>query len=695
MALDITRFIQRFVEEARDHQPRLRDGIASLAEGGQGSDINALFRAVHTLKGSSRMLRLEAISSLTHALEELLSALREGTRSADPAVIELLERAADLLDTQIDRLAEGAAPETLPTADTALHDALIGAARHEADPPPASAPTTTPTPSVASSKEPRLRLSDTVRVRIERLDELIRLMGEALSYHHQQHALVERARALAVSLPFEQRQPMREFHRAFKESTQNQDSLMSELRDRALKMRMLPLSMVFEPLARMTRELAQTLGKEATCTLSGGDIELDRQIIDRLSEPLVHLLRNALDHGLEHSDARRRAGKPATGRVTLRAWQDGDGVTIELADDGAGIDLDAVRKRARERGLISAEQLALYGESELLELIFAPGFSTRSMITDMSGRGVGMDVVRRTVVDDLSGDLHLTQHTGQGCTVTLRLPFSLALVHVLLVRVGKRTLGITAPYVASLQEVAFETLIDAAGQRTLVLDDTFVPVVSLAALLGLAQAPLGERVLLLVAGQGAARLALIIDEVLDERDMVLKPLPAHLGELALVSGMASVGGSTLVSVLHVPALLAQATRTTRSASVATPERAPAHRILIVDDSLNTREIEKDVLEAWGYRVTLAENGREGWDKALAEPFDAVLTDVEMPVMDGFTLTAKLRDHERYRQTPIIIMTSREKEADRQRGMTVGADAYIVKGSFDQNQLVETLKALLG
>ncbi|WP_252106100.1 MULTISPECIES: response regulator [unclassified Halomonas] len=691
MAIDITRFIQRFVEEARDHQPRLREGITALAQGAEAGEINAMFRAVHTLKGSSRMLRLEAISALTHALEELLSALRDGTRAPDADALALLEQAADLLDTQIDLLAEGHPPESLPTPDAALHQALTTAASPGA---PISMPATEPIPN-AQALPTRLRLSDTVRVRMEQLDDLIRLMGEVLSNHHEQHALVERARTLGASLPAEHQRPLTTFHRAFKQSTQGQDSLMSELHDRALKLRMLPLAVVFDPLARMTRELAQTLGKEATCTLSGSDIELDRQMIDRLSEPLIHLLRNALDHGLESPEARRRAGKPPQGRVTLKAWQDGSGVVIELGDDGAGIDLNAVRQQALAKGLASAEQLTLASEQQLLELIFNPGFSTRSMITDMSGRGVGMDVVRRTVVDELSGDLRLEQRQGLGCTFTLRLPFSLALVRVLLFRVGGQTLGVTAPYVSSLTEVRLEQLIDTAGQRTLVHNDEFIPVVSLATLLELDETPSGERLLLMIVCQGTQKLALTIDTVLDERDMVIKPLPEHLGEIPLVSGMASAGGNALVSLLHVPALLSCVTKGAGRAPVVNAARPSAPRILIVDDSLNTREIEKDVLEAWGYHVILAENGQDGLDKALAEPFDAVLTDVEMPVMDGFTLTARLRDQERYRQVPIVIVTSREKEADRQRGMAVGADAYIVKGSFDQNHLVDTLKALLG
>ncbi|MDQ7731961.1 hybrid sensor histidine kinase/response regulator [Halomonas sp. SpR1] len=704
MALDIRRFIQRFVEEAADHLPRLREGISALEQGhADREQINELFRAAHTLKGSSRMLKLVPITALAHSTEELLSALRDGTLSATPAVTSLLSQSVDGLADLVSRLAEGASGDDLPAADEALCSALENAAHGQATAPPSpqttlapSSATSIPPSSAALVTESELRLSDTVRVRLDRLDDVIRLMGEVLSGHHHLHTLVDQARALSTSLPAEQQAPFHAFHRDLKDSVLSHDSLMSDLHDRALQMRMLPLSVVFDPLAHMSRELAQSLGKQVDCRVRGSEIELDRQMIDRLSDPLIHLLRNALDHGLEPPAERQAAGKSPRGQLVIEAWQDADWVVVEMHDDGAGIDLDVVRQKALTKQLVNEEQLNALSEQETLELIFLPGFSTKSMITDFSGRGVGMDVVKRTVVDELNGDLQLASERGSGTRFTLRLPLSLAMMRVLLVRVGDINLGVTAPYVSELVECSSHAFIDAAGQRTLILRNEFVPVVSLAQLLGLpVTTSVTDKTLLLVVHQRHQKLALIIDSLIDEHDMVIKPLPGHLRYLPLVSGMVSMGRNALVSLLHVPALLETTRHNVQRSSHERPSPTQAKRILVVDDSLNTREIEKDVLEAWGYHVTLAENGRDGLAKALAEPFDAVLTDVEMPVMDGFALTTRLRENEAYRYRPIIIITSREKEADRRRGIEVGADAYIVKGSFDQNNLVETLQALLG
>ncbi|MGM0521945.1 MAG: hybrid sensor histidine kinase/response regulator [Pseudomonadota bacterium] len=712
MALDTRRFIQRFIEEAADHLPRLRDGIHALAQQNASHEqINELFRAAHTVKGSSRMLKLTPITALAHSTEELLSALRDGTQTPDDEVIRLLNQAVDALEDSVSQLAGGATPDTLPPADPALCQALEQAAQPGVDrasnapevvAPQAPTPDTEPQTASSSISTPipsptTLRLNDTVRVRLERLDDVIRLMGEVLSGHQHMHSLVEEARRLTHSLPREH--PAHAFRRELKESVQAHDTLMSDLHDRALQMRMLPLNVVFDPLAHMARELARTLNKQVVCEVSGSDIELDRQMIDRLSDPLIHLLRNALDHGLETPEERKNAGKPEQGRITLRAFQDGNWVVVEMRDDGRGIALDAIRQKALSKQLVTAEQLETLSEQETLELIFLPGFSTKALITDFSGRGVGMDVVKRTVTDELSGSLQVATERGQGSCFTLRMPLSLAMLRVLLVRAGTLTVGITAAHVTEVVERNAGDFIEAAGRLTLILRNEFVPVVPLAALLGDHDVPspaTAQRpVLLMVVRQGQHKLALQVEALIDERDRIIKPLPAHLRQLPLVAGMVNVGRNALVSLLHVPALMAQARRD--AASTTSPTAAPrtAHRVLVVDDSLNTREIEKDVLEAWGYHVTLAENGRDGLTKALAEPFDAVLTDVEMPVMDGFALTAELRKNDDYRHRPIIIITSREKEADRRRGIEVGADAYIVKGSFDQNNLVETLKALLG
>ena len=729
MAIDIQKFVARFVEEARDHLSRLDEGLAALEAGSADPEaINAIFRSAHTIKGSSRMLRLNAVTELAHRLEDVLGALREGSVAFSAPLAQLLYRALDQLAALVDRLGQGEAAAALPAPDPALCQALAQAAGGAAGTEPApsappSVPPGTPAPGAADAApsapvpaaaepappEPRLKTAETVRVRLAKLDELIKLMGEVVSSHARMRQRLADVQALqrdmAGLLDDAATQRLHQFARALKDDVQAQETLMDELHDKTLIMRMLPLAVVFEPAARLVRELARSVGKQVECTVSGTEIELDRQMIDKLSDPIIHLIRNAIDHGIEPPAQRSAAGKPAQGRLRLSARQDGGWVVIDIADDGGGIPVPAVREKAVKKGLLSAEKAAALSDQEAIDLIFLPGFSTSHIITDLSGRGVGMDVVKQTVLDELQGSVGVQTRPGAGTTFSLRLPLSLAMMRVLLIQAQGQPFGFTAQYVTELLRLPTSALLQVAERQAVIIRNEFVPVVPLAELLHMPPLPRQpghterqDGMLLVVLQVRHEKMAVRVDCLLDERDMVIKPLPPHLRKLPLVSGMVITGRSELVSVLHAPALLEQARRLRGAAASAGPAQAQApepYRVLVVDDSLNTREIEKDVLQAYGYHVTLAEDGVDGLRKAMEGDFDAILTDVEMPHMDGFTLTAQLRQQEKYRDTPIIIITSREKEEDKRRGMQVGAHAYIVKGDFDQSNLVDTLRTLLG
>ncbi len=739
MALDIKKFIARFVEEARDHVARLGEGLDALErDPADRENINTIFRSAHTIKGSSRMLKLATITDTAHKLEDVLGAMREGALTYNSELGRLLYRGVDALAGLVERLAEGG---ELPGADQALCEELAQAAKNEsvagATPPPevpASRPAEAqPDPAApdavqeqpastatrnSPAPEAKLKAPDTVRVKMNKLDELIKLMGEVVSSHARSRQRLVDIREIE-RIDFDPanagesdwkalKAELRQFSLALRDDVLSQELLMDELHSKALIMRMLPLAIVFDPVGRIMRELARSVGKEVECVVSGAEIELDRQMIDKLSDPVVHLLRNAVDHGIEAPAARLAAGKTGCGRVTLSARQDGGWVVIEISDDGGGIPVEAIREKAVRKGFLTEEKAAALSEQEVVDLIFLPGFSTSAIITDISGRGVGMDVVKRSIVDDLQGVVSVDSRPGAGTTFALRLPLSLAMMRVLLVEVGGLPFGFTAQYVAELLRVPQGEFLNVAERRAVVIRNEFVPVVSLEDLLRIppnymrkkAREKHHEGVLLLVVRVRNEKLALVVDDLLDERDMVIKPLPEHMRRLAMVSGMVTTGKNELVNILHVPVLLDMARSARGEALRGQAESAQGAdggqwRILVVDDSLNTREIEKDVLEAHGYQVTLAEDGMDGLRKARTGDFDAVLTDVEMPNMDGFTLTERLREEDKYRDTPIIIITSREKEEDKRRGIQVGADAYIVKGDFDQSNLVDTLRNLLG
>ncbi|ABK43991.1 CheA signal transduction histidine kinases [Magnetococcus marinus MC-1] len=733
MALDMSRFLTRFVDEAREHLQSLEEGLARLeSHPGDAQNIAAIFRSAHTIKGSSRMLKLTTISDTAHKLEDLLGVLREGQVSHTAEMGRLMDRCVDTLAVLVDLVAAG---QPLPPPDTALCAALSKAAtvapaetaapgvtESAAAPPVALSPPetavvadTTPPVSDATTSTP-LKSPDSVRVRIAKLDELIKLMGEMVSsqaYLRQRLAesrlLDLQARELAQSHgeTVAHSQALHQLYLAFRDDMANQELLMQALKDKALVMRMLPLSMVLDPTARMVRELGRDLGKQVQCVVSGGEVELDRQIIDQLGDPLVHMLRNAIDHGIESPEQRLAAGKSAHGRITLKARQDSGSVVIEVEDDGQGLQVEKIRQKALQKGLLEPHQAESLEPAQILDLIFMPGFSTSAIVTDLSGRGVGMDVVRKTIVEGLHGEINVQASAGKGTKFSIRLPLSLALMRILLCEVAGHPFAFSAQHIHELVRIPQSAILTMAERKVFVLRNMFIPLVGLAQLLNLpavegreARAlPNSQADVLVVIVRGRQeKLGLIVDQLLDERDMVVKPMPEHMRRLALVSGMVMTGKNRLVSVLQAPALmdLVRSGRGERLVAVersGAPERHNRH-VLVVDDSLNTREIEKEVLEAYGYRVTLADDGLDGLQKARAQRFDAVLTDVEMPRMDGFSLTEQLRQSADYQGVPIIIITSRQKEQDKRRGIQVGASAYIVKGDFDQSNLIEILDNLL-
>ncbi len=722
MAIDIKKFVARFVEEARDHLKQLNDGLSTLEAGRADREgIDTIFRSAHTIKGSSRMLKLATITETAHKLEDVMGGLRDGSLQFSPPLGQLLYRAVDALSGLVDKLAETGDSASLPPPNESLCAALAQAAMGAlavspvADALPVEiAPMVAVVPLPAAGAAPaehKLKTAETVRVRLSKLDELIKLMGEVVSSHARlrqrlvdihgiEHELGARVDEKVAS-------GLHRFAQTLKDDVQAQEILMDELHDKTLLMRMLPLAIVFEPAARLVRELARSIGKQVECVVMGAEIELDRQMIDKLSDPIIHLIRNAIDHGLESPEKRLAAGKPAQGRLTLSARQDGAWVAIDVSDDGGGIPLAVVREKAVKKGFVSEEKAAVLSDQEAIDFIFLPGFSTNNIITDLSGRGVGMDVVKQCILDDLQGGVNVATQPGAGTTFSLRLPLSLAVMRVLLVEVDGLSFGFTAQYVAELRRVPREEMLTVAERNAVIIRNEFVPLVPLAELLRIpahlarprdTQSARTAGMLLVVVRVRNEKIALWVDDLLDERDMVIKPLPEHMRKLSMVSGVVTTGKNELVGVLHAPALLESARRVRTQAvyaEAATHTTEKHYKVLVVDDSLNTREIEKDVLEAYGYHVTLAEDGLDGLRKAMDGDFDAVLTDVEMPNMDGFTLTARLRQEEKYRSKPILIITSREKEEDKRRGVQVGADAYIVKGDFDQSNLVDTLRALLG
>lgn len=710
MAIDLKKFVLRFIDEANGHLQTVKEGAFSLSSGENvDAQIGEMFRAAHTLKGGARMLKLQSIADVTHQLEEILSELRDKKLEPDQNLGTLILQATDDISRQLDQLTASEGTNNLPPADAQLCERLARASRGEMGDEPVQAkvvPAEKPVVALDMA-ESGLKQAGSVRVKLEKLDDLINILGEVVASHDRLEQQVQSLSNIGPRLAHmdadQLRQEILQFSRQLKEDFQVQHLQMYELYDVATTIRMLPVSMLFEPVSQQVRELAASLNKQVDCRILGGEVEIDRQLIDRLSEPLTHLLRNAVDHGLCEAPERLAAGKSARGTITLTTQQDGRGILLRVEDDGRGLDYPAIRAKAVARGLVSADVVDQLSELECNELIFHPGFSTSKIVTELSGRGVGLDIVRKTIVTDLQGTLQVHSRPGQGTTFIIRLPISLAMMRILQFEQQNHLFGLAAQYVVEVVKCSREEIRDIADRPAIILHNEFIPVISAAEILRIndrhgsqTPTPVATSLLLIIIQNQFGKMAMLVDNLLDERNMMIKPLPKHMQHQALVSGMVLTADNQLVSVLQVPVLMemAQKQGQPRAAAHKPEVRQNSWHVLIVDDSLNTREIEKNVLEAHGYQVTLAEDGFSGLQKARLTQFDAVLTDVEMPVMDGFSLTKALRAEENYQHIPIIIVTSRAKEEDRRRGIQVGADAYIAKGDFEQDSLIETLKMLL-
>jgi two-component system chemotaxis sensor kinase CheA len=484
------------------------------------------------------------------------------------------------------------------------------------------------------------------------------------------------------------------------------------LDDEVRRVRMLPFAEACQGLERSARDVARSEGKQVELAIEGGDVELDRSVLEGLRDPLNHLVRNAVDHGIELPEVRRAAGKAEGGRVTVAAALRGTQVEVVVTDDGKGLDLDAVRAEARARGLGEASDAAT-----LTDLVFLPGFSTAKVVTSISGRGVGLDVVKSRL-ESLQGTVELASEPGVGTRFTLAVPLTLTTLRALLIEAGGQTFALASTSVPKLVRVDPADLRTIEGRAMLLSVGPPLPVVELARVLGLptrepSTAPGAPRRPALIVASGDRRVAFLVDELLTEQEIIVKSLGDRIRRVRNVAGATILPTGRIAPVLNaahlVRSALGQGTASAFSSTASRdgasgvdrdgngpggPLAPPRRRLLVVDDSVTTRTLEKSILEAAGYEVLTAVDGEAGWRLLQEQGADLVVSDIEMPRLDGFALTETIRRSPRFAELPVVLLSSLASERDRSRGIEVGADAYIVKGAFDQDDLIKTIAQLL-
>ncbi len=465
---------------------------------------------------------------------------------------------------------------------------------------------------------------------------------------------------------------------------------LTQLADHVAEARLVPLSSVFEAFPRAVRELANSQGKRIELHVENTSAGVDRSMVSDVRDALVHLIRNAVDHGIESPELRETLGKPEVGRVSLKARADGDMLAVEVEDDGRGIDPEKLRASAVKKGLLTQAQAAGLGEREAMELIFKPGFSTAEKVTDVSGRGVGMDVVKRKV-EALGGSVSVSSRIGRATTVSLRLPQSLALMRVLLVRLGDDVYGMPAADVEAVARFSQADRLEIFGNLAVLHRGQPIAFTALGPLLGLNGGPRFERPPCVVVRFGEDRAALVVDGFVDEREVAVKPIGGDfLKGAPFVAGSAALEDGRIAVLLHVPDIMAEIRKLSRPVETQAPKRL---KVLLVDDSPIARATESALVRALGHDVEEAQDGEDAWERLTRGAFDLVLTDVQMPKLDGFALSRRIKNHEAYQKLPVVILSSLASPEDKRRGLDAGADAYLVKGELGVESLALTIDRL--
>lgn len=718
--------MQTFRDEGEDHLQVINTALLQYERldtpEQQREIIQAAFRAAHSLKGAARAVSMAEVQTLAHAMETVFQRVRDQEYRLSSDECDRLYDTLDMVRAYLD----GATP---PVAELAERLFLIGGQNQ-----PSESDGHHPAVQAAQAAQSAVALdpaAETIRVSLRKLDDLMAEVGEMLIARlsasarqaevrnirqlladwgkswaeikrilkrHNDTALVELYTAHADTM-----QLLIEAFTRLDQASQRDSArlgiLTDNLQDKVRRLRMIPFHTQRLHLERVARDTARQAGKQVRFELIGEQTELDKQVLETLNAPLMHLLTNAIVHGIETPERRAALDKPAEGLVRVQVQQRGGEVWIHVSDDGQGFDAEAIRKAYQTRyGDIPAGEGAVH-------LAFAHGVTTDANIGEMSGRGVGLDVVSVSVAA-LHGRVSVNTTPRQGTTVTLSVPTSLAITRTLLVRIGQETYALPLHTIEKI--VAVGAGLSIGGRAALRLDDRTIPLVSLAHLLkrqpedGLNGSVNGagkRDKLALVINVGDRALAVTVDDVLTEQELAIKPLPYPLKSVPMVSGVALQGSGQPVAVLNPADFLsayrnARAELATRYTPAPAEPKRPSAMVLVVDDSITTRTLERNILEAAGYTVLTATDGLEAMSRLKDNPVQIVISDIEMPNLDGFALTRALRADARYEALPIILVTSRERDEDRQAGMTAGANAYIVKRGFDQTELLGIIEQLI-
>ncbi len=721
--------MELFALECETHAATLSEGLLLLERAPHRTDLfDKLMRAAHCIKGAARVVALEPAVNVAHVVEDHLARARRDERELGDEEIEALLHASDALAEigakrgQADPVALGVLAERI----------RLLAPKGGAGPPRAPAPATMAPPS-----EPRVPVEGeddrVLRVRASHLSEMVGLASEALveagrskpfvatqrRLHARQADLSDLLNDLHQTLGApssdtpvgvriaelrarieEGRSMLSRWQEEFEEHARHGEELTLRMYREATASRMRPLSDGLQAFPRMVRDLSRKLGKKVGLAMTGSELPIDRDILERIEAPLNHIVRNAVDHGIEPPDERRAAGKPETGVIELEARHRAGTLDIVIRDDGRGLDAARIRERVVALGLLPAAEAARVEETQIFDYIFAPGLSTADAVSEISGRGVGMDVVQ-SVLHEIGGAVHVASAPGRGTAIHLTLPVSRSVLRGVVVSIAGEPYAFPLARIDRLLAIPVADVEAGENGQSVPVDGRSVALVPAAQILELdGGVRASEAVSVVVVSDRAHRFAFVVDRLLGEFDLLVRPLDPRIGRVADVSAAAILPDGAPVLILDVDDLIRSVARLLQVARIETiaADRVAAprtRRILVVDDSLSVRELQKRLLTNRGYEVEVAADGHAGWSRVREGAFDLVILDIDMPRMDGLALTRSIKQDARVRHVPVMLLSYRDSKEDRARGLEAGATAYLTKSTFEDEAFVDAVVGLVG
>jgi two-component system sensor histidine kinase and response regulator WspE len=743
-----------FREEVRAHTTGLSDGLVRLeSEPTDAKHLEPLMRAAHSIKGAARIVGIDLAVQLAHVMEDVFVAAQKGEVRLAPANIDLLLRGTDILAELAKLTGENAScwsvEQEAPVGNLmkemrSILNRDLQSERGASAPREALGGLTPPAQSnlvqqtreadpVLPAQSSSAAVEAVVRVTAQSLTRLMGLAGEALvqarwlqpfltsllklkkNQDHLAAVLDDLASELRSGNPAQAaglaaeaqrqsalfRQGLAQRIGEFEDHAARAEDLNTRLYLEVIGSRMRPFADGVQGFPRMVRDLARILDKQVRLDIIGQDTQVDRDILDKLEAPLTHLLRNAIDHGIEPPDERRAAGKPECGILRLEGRHGAGMLIITVEDDGRGIDLERLRSKIVERGLSRAELVSAMSEAELLSFLFLPGFSTAANVSEFSGRGVGLDVVHE-MARKVGGSVYVTSRPGRGTAFHLQLPLTLSVIRAVIVDIGGEPFAFPHNRIDRLLRVPRTGLDSLENRQFTAVDGRNVGLVLASQLFDLPAATRknNEDLSVLLISDTAGQYGLIVDAIRGEQDLVVRPLDPRLGKVPNVSALAILDDGAPALIADVEDLMRSMDHLIQTGTLARCESAKTgakrrKRVLVVEDSITVREVERQILRHRGYDVAVAVDGQEGWNVVRAETFDLMVTDVDMPRMNGLELVRAVRAHSALHDLPIIIVSYKDRAEDRLSGMEVGANHYLVKSSFHDNTFLQAVLDLIG